>query len=154
MYCSRCGFPNADEARFCEKCGMGLGSAPQGSGAPSAAAAPAAAPSPAPSWQPSQHPGAYTDPRLRGAAPYPSAPGERRYAVGKDPTAALLLSLFLPAIGQFYNGDTKKGLMILGGYFVSFILSFVYIGILTGLGLWIWSVIDAHNVASGKGPLW
>lgn len=62
--------------------------------------------------------------------------------------------MLLPAIGQFYNGDNKKGTIMLGGYFVSFILWFVYIGFLGTLGIWIWSMVDAYSVASGKTPLW
>ena len=87
-------------------------------------------------------------------APNPNAIAGKRYAVGKSPVAALLLSLFLPAIGQFYNGDVKKGLAMWGGYVAGIILAAAYIGGLVMLGVWVWSMFDAYNVASGKTPLW
>jgi hypothetical protein len=143
MYCSRCGSPNIDGARFCEKCGMGLPGAAPVETAAGAAAAPAPQPPPV-----------YTDPRVRGAAPYSvPGPGGKVYATGKNPAVALLLSFFLPAVGQFYNGDAKKGGLILAGYFVSLILAGFGVGFVTGLGLWIYSCIDAYRVASGAAPL-
>jgi TM2 domain-containing membrane protein YozV len=84
----------------------------------------------------------------------PNVVGGKQYAVGKSPVVALLLSLFLPAIGQFYNGDAKKAFAMWGGYVVGMILSVVYIGGLVLLAVWVWSMIDAYNVASGKSPLW
>lgn len=157
MYCSKCGSPNVEGARFCEKCGNSLstggaatwaveGRSAAGAGTPSAA--PNQPPTPQQQWQAPQGPGA--DPRMRGAAPLQGT----RFASGKEPVTALLLSMFLPAIGQFYNGDNKKGAIMLGGYFVSFILWFVYIGFLGTLGIWIWSMVDAYSVASGKTPVW
>jgi len=170
MYCPQCGTPNADVARFCEKCGSPLaaaGAAPGGAqpgpspypGAGSVGAGPAAA-GPAQSPPPYQGPPPtnFTDPRIRGSASYDAGaqniPGARRYAVGKDPTIALLLSLFLSPVGQFYNGDIKKALAIIAGYVVGGILAFVYIGGFLMLGIWIWSFIDAYNVAKQKTPLW
>jgi TM2 domain-containing membrane protein YozV len=101
----------------------------------------------------------FVDPRIRGGAGYPetapqNATAGQRFAVGKDPTVALLLSLFLSPVGQFYNGDIKKALAIIAGYVVGGILAFVYIGGFLILGLWIWSFIDAYNVAKQKTPLW
>jgi TM2 domain-containing membrane protein YozV len=142
MYCSRCGSPNAESAGFCEKCGTSLkapGSSPAQPGPP-----------PPPTWQTSQ-----PDPRIRGGAPAPAPvyPG-KTLATGKNPVVALLLSLFIPGVGQFYNGDAKKGGIMLGAYVVSVILWAVYIGVLASLGIWIWSMVDAHSVASGKSPIW
>ena len=81
-----------------------------------------------------------------GQPAYPN----KQYAVGKSPGVALILSLIIVGIGQFYNGDNKKGAIML--------ISAVVAGILTfGLGWFaiaIWSAFDAYNVASGKSPLW
>jgi TM2 domain-containing membrane protein YozV len=94
------------------------------------------------------------DPRMRGAATGTMAgPGGKLYAVGKNPAVALILSLVIPGVGQFYNGDNKKGAIILGGYFVSWILAAAVIGFVGVVGFWIWGMIDAYNVASGKSPL-
>lgn len=74
----------------------------------------------------------------------------KRYAQGKDPTLAAILSLILPglAIGQFYNGDVLKGIVMLVG---AIVLSFTILGY---IGIWVWSIIDAYQVAKGERNLW
>jgi len=74
---------------------------------------------------------------------YPPVPYTKR----KDPGVAVLCSFFLPGAGQLYNGQVGKGLAFLVATFVNFVLLFFGIGILTGLGTWIWSMIDAHGTA-------
>ncbi|MGH7334656.1 MAG: zinc ribbon domain-containing protein [Candidatus Rokuibacteriota bacterium] len=127
MFCSRCGTQNDDSARFCQKCGA----------ATTAAASP---PTPAP---------APPDPRIRGGN-VPVAAGGKRYAEGKNPTIAVVLSLVLAGVGQFYNGDVKKGLVMLAVAIVGGVFTYglVYVGVA------IWSALDAYKVASGKAPLW
>ncbi len=131
MYCNKCGTPNNEAARFCERCGLTLGEqavAATAGGLP--VAAPVAQMIPA-------------DPRVRGIAV--SAPtGE------KNPAVALILSLFIPGAGQFYNGDNKRGALMLGGALLSLMLVAFTIGVFTGLAVWIWSMVNAYNVASGK----
>src|SRR5215213_2461239 len=87
MFCPNCGAQNADTAKFCEKCGTAV--------TPAAPAPP--------------HP----DTRMRGVEPTVTRPGQ--VVAGKNPALALVLSLVLPglAIGQFYNGDIKKGAVML-----------------------------------------
>jgi TM2 domain-containing membrane protein YozV len=77
----------------------------------------------------------------------PSMP--QRYASGKSPVLAMILSV-LPGLGQIYNGDSKKGTLMLvvaviGGAMTG---GFVYVGML------IWSAIDGYLVASSKAPIW
>src|SRR5688572_13460821 len=124
MFCSNCGAQNADTAKFCEKCGTGLTATP---------------PPPPP-----------IDTRVRGLESTPPRSGQ--VVAGKNPALALVLSLVIPgfAIGQFYNGDLKKGAVMLG---VSLVGIFISGGIIT-FGVWIWSMIDAYHVASGKGKIW
>jgi len=162
MYCSTCGTLNSDAARFCEKCGRTVGAA--------AASAMAAPPPPPPggppaaygtapalnsAYQQPQYPQPaypqppYADPRVRGAM----VPGGKAYAVGKSPGLAVFLSFLIPGVGQFYAGDSKKGGIMLGCYLLSCVLLFVYIGVAGVLGIWVWSMIDAYNIASGKTPL-
>ena len=86
---------------------------------------------------------------VRGAAPAPPpttavAPGD------KNPVLALVLSLVIVGLGQFYNNDWKKGLLMLGGT----ILLSVPTGGVAWLAFAIWSVIDAHMVAKGTGKRW
>ena len=125
MFCSKCGSTNDDAAKFCQKCGNTL--APAGANGHAA-----------------QPPGGGT---VRGET---APPGVKRLAVGKNPAVALILSLIIISVGQFYNGDIKKGLVMLAGTIV--------LGLLTGgiaiLGFWIWSGYDAYQVASGKLALW
>lgn len=127
MFCSKCGSPNGEAASFCEKCGnpMKAAAGAQGTGG-------AAAPDNA---------------TLRS----PATPAHNT-VTGKNPTVALVLSIFLGGlgVGQFYNGDWKKGLTMA--------LATILLGVISGglvpLGIWVWSMIDAHQVASGKWPTW
>lgn len=86
------------------------------------------------------------DEGIRGRTPSTA----KRYAQGKDPTIAAILSLILPglAIGQFYNGDVLKGVVMLVG---AIILSFTVLGY---IAIWVWSIIDAYQVAKGDQNLW
>lgn len=124
MFCSSCGSPNDDAAKFCQRCG-----APMAGGHPP--------PPPA-------------DDRIRGQAPPVVVTGEKKYAEGKNPTVATILSLLIVGVGQFYNGDMKKGGIMLGAAVVAGALTFG----LGWVGLAIWSAIDAYQVASRKSPLW
>jgi TM2 domain-containing membrane protein YozV len=90
------------------------------------------------------------DGRMRGAPP---ARGAKVYAVDKSAGVALLLSLLIPGVGQFYNGDTKRGLLIFGIWFVSWFLLGAGIGFVGLAGAWIWGMINAYQVASGKMPM-
>ena len=93
---------------------------------------------------------------MRGVAIEALDSAGRSYAVGKNPAIAFLLSFFLPAFGQVYNGDLKKCFAMWGGYFLSFVFAVFTAGFgsILGFGVWIWSMIDAYNVASRKSPLW
>jgi TM2 domain-containing membrane protein YozV len=131
MFCAQCGTANDDTARFCKSCGYQLAAAP-----------PAAATSHAPvSYTPPAPPQTMRGPVV---APAP------QYATGRNPVVALILSLIIVGVGQFYNGDHKKGALML-------ILAFIA-GIFTlGFGWFaiaIWSAIDAYRVANGSAPIW
>lgn len=128
MFCPKCGTSNDDSARFCAKCGTALAVAETpvaGSGAGAAATG-----------------------TMRGASPRSGG----QVVTGKNPTVALVLSIFLGVFGggQFYNGDWKKGAAMAAG---SILLGIPSGGLVT-LGVWIWSMIDAYQVASGKWKAW
>ena len=124
MFCSSCGTQNADTAKFCEKCG----------GALALATSPASPPP--------------IDTRVRGGvSPLATTP---QTVTGKNPWVALVLSLVIMGVGQFYNGDYKKGALMLIGGIVGLGIS----GGILSLGFWIWSMIDAYQVASGKAKIW
>jgi TM2 domain-containing membrane protein YozV len=69
------------------------------------------------------------------------------YVKRKDPGVAALISFFLPGGGQLYNGQAGKGIAFIFVMIVNFFLLFIGIGFLTGIATWIWSMIDAHQVA-------
>ena len=123
MFCSACGANNESAAKFCHACGAALSSA--------------AAPPPIPPHT-----------TMRGGAPT-SVAVERR-VTGKNPVVAAILSAIIVGVGQFYNGDAKKGLAMLIGA--------VVLGVATGGLLWlalaIWSAVDAYQVANGTGKTW
>ena len=69
----------------------------------------------------------------------------------KNPTTAWALSFLIPGGGQFYNGESGKGVAFLGGYAASAaIFWFVSwpIGLTGMLATSIWSQIDAPTTAN------
>lgn len=71
------------------------------------------------------------------------------YAVNKSPNIAILLSIVLPGVGQLYNGDNVKGIILL---LIWLFLGFPSLGILW-IACWIYGLVDAYNVSSRKKPL-
>jgi len=128
MFCPKCGTSNDDSARFCAKCGTALAAVD----APAAAAGGASSGS--------------------GTMRTSSVGSGGQVVTGKNPTVALVISIFLGAFGggQFYNGDWKKGLAMAAATVLLAIPS----GGLVSLGVWIWSMIDAYQVAGGKWKAW
>jgi TM2 domain-containing membrane protein YozV len=126
MFCSKCGSANNDGAAFCAKCGAALGAAATGTAG--------ATPTPETTT-------------MRGHAAAPT-----RTVAGKNPTVALVLSIFLGAFGggQFYNGDWKKGLAMAAATLVLGLPT----GGLVAFAVWVWSMVDAYQVASGKWSMW
>ena len=139
MFCSTCGAPNVEGARFCQKCGAAL--------VANAAAAAAGGTGPtAPAMGMPQQP-----PPLPGQ--YAAVPLGPKYALDKSPGVAVLLSFLIPGVGQFYCGESKKGGIMLAVYLLSWMTAFFVIGWAGLVVVWIWSMIDAYNIASGKTPL-
>lgn len=64
-----------------------------------------------------------------------------------SPIIALILSFFIPGLGQFYTGQLMKAILlfILAVIFAG--LSIVLIGIPFYLIVWIYSMFDAYTVA-------
>ena len=65
----------------------------------------------------------------------------------KNPILALILSFFIPGLGQFYLGLNKKGIIFLIAWIVSDILLLFYIGILLYLIIWGYGLYDAYTSA-------
>jgi TM2 domain-containing membrane protein YozV len=65
----------------------------------------------------------------------------------RSPGAAAVLSFFWCGLGQIYNGQIGKGIGMMIAYFISAILIYLLIGLITTPILWIWGMIDAYNTA-------
>ena len=144
MHCTNCGNGNDATARYCVRCGVAL--AAQAAHQPAAyhAGTPYAQASTDPygnAYPHQQH--GYVAPTQRGLHPQPYG------RPAGNPPAATVLSVLIPGLGQLYNGEMKKGLVMFGAACVGLLL----LG-LGWLAVMIWSAIDAFQVASGTGKRW
>jgi TM2 domain-containing membrane protein YozV len=128
LSCSKCGADNAEGARFCAKWGAALA---------------VAAPEPAPAASSTMRSTNDVASSAAGAVASTSPSG-------KNPVLAVVLSLFITGLGQFYNSDFKKGALM----FVGAILGFFFTGGPLTITFWIWSMADGYQVAAGKGKPW
>lgn len=95
------------------------------------------------------------DTRVRGTPPPqpPQSAGGGTVAVpatGKNPVVATVLSVLLIGLGQLYNEDLKKGLVM----FLAGALLFVPTAGLSYVVVLGWSAVDAYKVAEGSGRRW
>jgi TM2 domain-containing membrane protein YozV len=65
----------------------------------------------------------------------------------KNPGVAAVLSFFYCGLGQIYNGQILKGVLMFAAYSVSIILMYVLVGFITTPILWIWGIYDAYKTA-------
>ena len=65
----------------------------------------------------------------------------------KSPGLAAVLSFFFTGLGQIYNGQIIKGLLLIIIQFINILLMFILIGFLTYPLVWIFGMIDAYNAA-------
>jgi len=65
----------------------------------------------------------------------------------KNPGVAAVLSFFYCGLGQIYNGQIFKGVLMLVAYSISILLMYVVIGFITTPILWIWGMYDAYRKA-------
>jgi TM2 domain-containing membrane protein YozV len=79
-----------------------------------------------------------------------SPSSNKRYAQGKNPTLAAILSFLIIGLGQVYNGDFLKGIVM----FIIAVVLFVPTAGLSSFPMLFWSVIDAYQVAKGNQRLW
>ena len=87
------------------------------------------------------------DGRMRwdGSAWVPNTPVA--VVAAKNPGVSLIVSFFLPGVGSMINGDTGRGLLILGIWLLGLVLTLIWIGLLLTLGMWIWGMLDAYQGA-------
>lgn len=65
----------------------------------------------------------------------------------KNPALAAILSFLFSGIGQIYNGEVVKGIIIIAVQIVNALLMTIIIGFITWPIVWIWSIYDAYKVA-------
>jgi TM2 domain-containing membrane protein YozV len=70
----------------------------------------------------------------------------------RNPETATILSVFLPGVGQLYNGEGQKGLVYLGIAFILFLGTGLLkgVGVLLWLSFWAYNVFDAYSTARGR----
>jgi TM2 domain-containing membrane protein YozV len=64
-----------------------------------------------------------------------------------SPGLAAVLSFFFCRLGQIYNGQIFKGILMLITYSISLFLIIAVIGLITTPILWIWGMADAYRTA-------
>lgn len=65
----------------------------------------------------------------------------------RNPGIAAVLSFFWTGVGQIYNGEIVKGIILILVQLVNAALMFVLIGFITYPIVWIWGMYDAYKVA-------
>jgi len=65
----------------------------------------------------------------------------------KNPAVHLLVSVFFPGVGTMMNGRVGKGLAILVGYFVCWLLFLLVFPLLIAFGIWVYGLVDAYQGA-------
>lgn len=65
----------------------------------------------------------------------------------KDPLFALILSFFLPGLGQIYNGDSDNGLILIIATVAAWLLTSVCVGFFIFIGIWAYAMYDAYTTA-------
>lgn len=65
----------------------------------------------------------------------------------KNGIVALVLSFVFPGLGQIYNGQTRKGLILIASYVIAWILCLILIGAILAFVIWIYGMYDAYSSA-------
>jgi len=67
-------------------------------------------------------------------------PEKRRFGCGAQ--------FFIPGLGQIYNGEIVKGIIItIIVQIINGFLAAIIVGLVTGAIVWIWSIYDAYKTA-------
>jgi TM2 domain-containing membrane protein YozV len=69
---------------------------------------------------------------------------------GGNPFLAALCSAVFPGLGQIYNRELKKGLLVIVASFGSGLLVLAFVGILLFPIVWLYAVWDAYTVAASQ----
>ncbi|HOT93731.1 MAG TPA: hypothetical protein PK089_00880 [Methanoregulaceae archaeon] len=64
-----------------------------------------------------------------------------------SPLLALILSFFVPGLGQFYTGQLLKAILVFTLAVIFALLSSVLVGIPLYIIVWLYSMYDAYSAA-------
>lgn len=67
--------------------------------------------------------------------------------IQKIPVLAAALSFIFPGLGQYYNGQKQKGIILMACIIISLILTIIIIGTITGLIIWLYAIYDGFMTA-------
>ncbi len=67
--------------------------------------------------------------------------------ITKDPGIAAVLSCMCTVLGQIYNGEILKGIVLMCIQVFNVLLMFILIGFITFPVVWIYGICDAHGTA-------
>jgi TM2 domain-containing membrane protein YozV len=79
-------------------------------------------------------------------------------ATSRNPAASLLASLLIPGLGTIINGETGKGVIILVGWIIAWVLILAIVGLILVPAVWVYGMYDAfqgarrYNVAHSAPP--
>ena len=65
----------------------------------------------------------------------------------KNPGVAAVLSFLITGLGQVYNGQIAKGIVLAVLQLINIALMSIFIGYLTFFVLWVYGIIDAYRRA-------
>jgi TM2 domain-containing membrane protein YozV len=71
----------------------------------------------------------------------------QKVKVMKNPGLAAVASFFFSGLGQIYNGEIKKGLLLIFVQVINVLLFFILIGFITYPITWAYGVYDAYKTA-------
>ena len=75
---------------------------------------------------------------------------QKRIIVMASAILAVILSFFIPGLGQFYTGQFLKAVLLFVAYVIFCGMTLVFfIPIIACLFIWIYSMLDAYNAAKG-----
>ncbi|SFH34466.1 hypothetical protein SAMN05660649_04834 [Desulfotomaculum arcticum] len=66
----------------------------------------------------------------------------------KNPGVAAVLSFLICGLGQIYNGQIGKGLLLFGGAIISGFLTTILIGFILLPAIWLYGIYDAYKTAN------
>lgn len=70
------------------------------------------------------------------------------YREMKSPGIAVVLSFFIPGLGQLYNGQIGKGIVVMIVSFIFAASMILIIGFILYPLLWLWNLYDAYTTAN------